>query len=85
MSIRPDRPPYFLTGSGMKDERLITVERGSSKGCFASTEYKGTTYCVPEEASTTKKTFSVLHTLVNLLTTPTSGSQTQTVRTLPGG
>jgi hypothetical protein len=51
----------------------------SSSDCFAAVSYRGMAYCVPQGASRTKRTFTLLHQLQQLSTAPANTPTTLTV------
>ncbi len=53
-----------------------------SSNCFARTTYHGKTWCVPQDATVTKWTFSLLHQLFQLYAAPSNQPVTPTVRTV---
>ena len=80
--IDDDHPPFHM-GEDFKNEMLIDVRHNGSYDCFAQATYNRINYCVPNQARLTKKVFAILHNLINILTKPTNGDQTKTVRSIP--
>jgi hypothetical protein len=61
---------------------LITVVQTSGAECFAHTWFYDGDYCVPEDASTTKKIFSLLAQLIAIQTAASDLSITPVVRVI---
>jgi hypothetical protein len=72
-----DLPPILISGH---DEPLITVLRDGTANCFAHTWFYDGDYCVPQEATNTKRIFSLLSQLIAIETTATDLSITPVVR-----
>jgi len=72
-----DLPPILITGH---DEPLITVLREAGTNCFSHTWFYDGDYCVPQEATNTKRIFSLLSQLIAIETTATDLSITPIVR-----
>ena len=63
------------------DRNLLTViQNGPAEECFAHTWFKDGDYCVPENAATTKRIFSLLAQLIAIQTSATDLSITPLVR-----
>jgi len=74
-----DLPPVLLTA---QDEPLITVLRDSELNCFSHTWFYDGDYCVPQNATNTKRIFSLLSQLIAIETTATDLSFTPVVRVI---
>ena len=72
-----DLPPILISGH---DEPLITVLRDGAANCFAHTWFYDGDYCVPQEATNTKRIFSLLSQLIAIETSATDLSITPVVR-----
>ena len=72
-----EMPPTLLTAN---KEQLITVLQNSGANCFSQTWFIDGQYCVPEEATNTKKIFSLLAQLIAIETSATDLSITPIVR-----
>jgi hypothetical protein len=72
------QPPELATVSD--DPKLFTVSSGRDGNCFVQTWLKGQSYCVPDDALTTKRIFNLLAQLVAIETAATDLSITPTVR-----
>lgn len=66
-----------------QDNRLLRLGGSNDSRCFASINYDGEAYCVPNSAANTKRIFSLLRQLVGLLTKPNNQPATPTTRTTP--
>jgi hypothetical protein len=83
--IPPDRqyalqPPRLETVH--EDPRLMTVVQNMGGECFVHTWFVDGDYCVPEQAATTKRIFSLLAQLIAIQTAATDLSITPVVRVL---
>jgi hypothetical protein len=63
--------------------QLLDVVGEPAGHCFVETAYRGRTYCVPERAAYTKKTFSLLAQLIALKTKTSDLAILPTVRVAP--
>jgi hypothetical protein len=72
------QPPELATVSD--DPKLFTVTSGRDGNCFVQTWFKGESFCVPDDALTTKRIFNLLAQLVAIETAATDLSITPTVR-----
>lgn len=67
------------------DPYLVTVvHEEPPEGCFVSEEYRGVFYCVPNGATTTKKIFSIVHSIIKINTTSQPQPTTPTARIIGG-
>jgi len=84
--LPPDRvealtaPP--ILASVPEDYRVITVVPGSGPDCFSHTWFYDGDYCVPEQATTTKRVFSLLAQLIAITTAASDLSITPIVRVI---
>jgi hypothetical protein len=84
--IPPDReveltaPP--ILASVPEDYGVITVVPGSGPDCFSHTWFYDGDYCVPEQATTTKRVFSLLAQLIAITTAASDLSITPIVRVI---
>ena len=81
--IPPNRPsvlspPSLSTVSG--DPALITVVRNGEGDCFSRTRFEQGDYCVPENATTTKRIFGLLAQIIAFQTAANDLSITPMVR-----
>lgn len=74
------RPPSLETEH--EDPHLMTVIHNLGGECFVHTWFEDGDYCVPEEASTTKRVFGLLAQLIAIQTAATDLSITPVVRVL---
>ncbi len=65
-----------------EDERLMTVVRNLGGECFVHTWFEDGDYCVPDQATTTKRVFGLLAQLIAIQTAATDLSITPVVRVL---
>jgi hypothetical protein len=72
------RPPVLETVH--EDPNLITVVQALGGECFVHTWFDDGEYCVPEQATTTKRIFSLLAQLIAIQTSTTDLSITPIVR-----
>lgn len=73
-------PPVLKTVDG--DPPLITVIPSDAGHCFVHTWYLDADYCVPEDADTTKRVFSLLAQLIAIQTSASDLSITPIVRVI---
>jgi hypothetical protein len=73
-------PPRLYTVQ--RDPSIITVVEENKANCFAHTWFYDGDYCVPEEATTTKRIFSLLAQLIAIETSTTDLSITPIVRVI---
>ncbi len=83
--IPPNRPyaaepPVLETVH--EDPALITVVQNFGGQCFVHTWFEDGDYCVPEQAATTKRIFSLLAQLIAIQTAAADLSITPVVRVL---
>lgn len=71
-------PPVLATVH--EDPQLMTVLQNIGGACFVHTWFNDGDYCVPEEAATTKRIFSLLAQLIAIQTATTDLSITPIVR-----
>jgi len=71
-------PP--ILASVPEDNEIITVVDGSGVDCFAHTWFRDGDYCVPEQATTSKRVFSLLAQLIAITTAASDLSITPIVR-----
>jgi hypothetical protein len=71
-------PP--IMASVPEDYRIITVVQDSGAACFSHTWFYDGDYCVPEQATTTKRVFSLLAQLIAITTAASDLSITPIVR-----
>jgi hypothetical protein len=71
--------PPDAAGSGA----MIDVTKGQSNDCFVQASYRGTHYCVPQDAGNTKKLITLLHLLQQLETAPSNTPTTLTITGVP--
>jgi hypothetical protein len=64
------------------DSNLVTVTRNLGGECFVHTWFNDGDYCVPEDAATTKRIFSLLAQLIAIQTAATDLSITPIVRVI---
>jgi hypothetical protein len=62
--------------------RLIDITTDLT-GCWAGSFFEGKHWCVPSEATKTKRVFAILHQLFELYANPNNQPATQTVRVTP--
>ena len=83
--IPPDRQ-YALQSPQLEtvheDPRLVTVVQNMGGQCFVHTWFEDGDYCVPEQATTTKRIFSLLAQLIAIQTAANDLSITPVVRVL---
>ncbi len=72
-------PPTLLTTD---NQELITVLQNTGGNCFSHTWFFDGDYCVPEEATNTKRIFSLLAQLIAIETAATDLSITPVVRVI---
>ena len=72
------QPPVLFTVPD--DKNIITVLRNGGGDCFARTWFNDGDYCVPENAATTKRIFSLLAQLIAIQTAAADLSITPAVR-----
>jgi hypothetical protein len=72
-------PPDLLFSLEHTDRNMLYVTHDQDK-CFTKLNYEEKTWCVPDEAQTTKRVFALLHQLFKLFTQPSSQPTTPTVR-----
>lgn len=82
--IPPGRPevtamPPELT-TVLDDPKLITVRKDTGVPCFSHTWFEDGDYCVPDDAATTKRIFSLLAQLIAIQTAAADLSITPVVR-----
>jgi hypothetical protein len=73
-------PPVLQTVQ--EDPRLITVMQNLGGQCFVHTWFEDGDYCVPDDATTTKRVFGLLAQLIAIQTAATDLSITPIVRVL---
>lgn len=73
-------PPALMTMHG--DRNLITVVQDKSDSCFVHTWFYDGDYCVPQDATNTKRIFSLLAQLIAIQTAPSDLSITPIVRVI---
>jgi hypothetical protein len=83
--IPPDRqyaaePPSLQTVH--EDPNLMTVVRNLGGTCFVHTWFEDGDYCIPDEATTTKRIFGLLAQLIAIETAPADLSITPVVRVI---
>jgi hypothetical protein len=80
---REDLLQPILLYSVHDDQNLITVQQqNNSVGCFVHTWFYDGDYCVPENATTTKKIFSLMAQLIAIQTAASDLSITPIVRVI---
>jgi hypothetical protein len=62
---------------------IRNLQTGKTGDCFAEVEYRDVDYCIPNNASNTKRLFSLLHQLQQIQTAPSNAPTTLTVTTVP--
>jgi hypothetical protein len=60
-------PPMLSTVDPSLDRKLLNIRSGG-RDCFAQTRFNGVDYCVPPEATITKRVFQLLGQLISLST-----------------
>ena len=83
--IPPDRqyalePPSLITVH--EDPQLLQFLRNLGGDCFVHTWFRDGSYCVPEEAATTKRIFALLAQLIAIQTAAADLSITPVVRVI---
>jgi hypothetical protein len=81
-SGRDDVPGPPVLSTVHDDAKLMTVTRDLGGECFVHTWFKDGDYCVPEDAATTKRIFSLLAQLIAIQTAATDLSITPVVRVI---
>jgi hypothetical protein len=66
---------------GSSQNKLLAITHDHT-GCWTSVLYELSRWCIPSDANTTKRVFSLLHLLFRLYTFPSNQTVTQTVRSL---
>jgi hypothetical protein len=74
------QPPLLLTVHD--DQYLFTVQQNGTAPCFVHTWFYDGDYCVPENAATTKRIFSLLAQLIAIQTAASDLSITPIVRVI---
>jgi hypothetical protein len=74
------KPPMLLTLH--EDPELLQVTQNLGGDCFVHTWFRDGTYCVPEEAATTKRIFALLAQLIAIQTAASDLSITPIVRVI---
>ncbi|MFZ3359059.1 MAG: hypothetical protein WCA56_18610 [Xanthobacteraceae bacterium] len=72
------QPPTLATAE--QDPNLITIAQSGTPQCFVHTWFYDGEYCVPEDATTTKRIFSLLAQLIAIQTAASDLSITPIVR-----
>jgi hypothetical protein len=75
-------PPFLHSSQEGDDRDLIRVMREAGEPCFVHTRFFDGDYCVPEDATNTKRVFSLLAQLIAITTTATDLSITPLVRVI---
>jgi hypothetical protein len=84
LELLPDEanPPVLYMGTEGADRDLFRVLRVDSKRCFVHTYFYDGDYCVPEDATNTKRIFNLLAQLIAIQTAAADLSITPVVRIL---
>ncbi|PQV51799.1 hypothetical protein [Paraburkholderia sp. BL21I4N1] len=77
--VKPDHSGY----GGIINVHKFSQSGDSPADCFASVLYRSQTYCVPGDATHTKKLFALLHSLQQLMTAPSNSPTTLQVTNVP--
>jgi len=65
------------------DQRLNGIVKNEAQHCFTSLNYKGDSYCVPDEANNMKRAFGILHQVAGLNIAHISTAPSLAVRAVP--